>query len=288
MKKTNRYFVIGLILALFLNIFFYASLQKNYPAEPQDLSVVEDHLYLRYPVYFVGENRIIKDYVTINHIWRDRSQNALDSYFSQANLPFESRGEQILQIAIDKLTVTPDRIYIYTKKASFRSGHLSHENFYYYLMSFVNTLTDGSRKRAVSFIFDEKAEAPLLYGVDMNKAFYFDESIVHSNYTHIQEFMRSFFVEMYGEDPQQAFRKLSREFKHGYHLKDFTRAFKDYVFHKNSEFPLDFIIEKEFDQFKVTVTFKANRGYAKEIWYVQERDGRPYVSFSQDLLNALP
>lgn len=288
MKKTNRYFVLGLILAFLFNIYFYGKLQKHYPTEPHDLTVVEDHLYLRYPVYFVGENRIIKDYIFVNHIWRDRSENAIDCYFSQLNLPFESRGEQILQIAIDKLTVTPDRIYVYTKKASFQSSHLSHENFYYYLMSFVNTLTDGSRKRAVSFIFDEKAEAPLLYGVDMNKAFYFDESIVHSNYTDIQEFMRSFYIEMYGEDPQQAYRKISREFKQDYNSKDFTRAFKDYVFHKNSEFPLDFIIEKEFDQYKVTVVFRPNSGYAKETWYVQERDGRLYISYSQDLLNTLP
>lgn len=288
MKKTKRYLTLILLGVFLFNTYYYLLLHKNFPDEPGDLTVVEDHLYLRYPVYFVGNERVVKDDITINHIWRDRPQNALDSYFAQGDLPYESRGDQILQIPIDKMIVTADRIYVYTQKAAFRDGRLNSTNFYYYLMSFVNTITEGSRKKAVSFIFDEKAEAPTLYGVDMNKTFSFDESVVHSNYNQIEEFIRKFFVDLYAGEYQLAFRNLTREFKRNTTLSDFTISFKNYVFLKNNEFPWDFIVEKEHDQYKVNVIFQKNGPVRNETWYVQEVNGKPYVSFSQDLLNNLP
>lgn len=288
MKKPNRSFLLAMLLFFLINLVFYIGLQKDFPDEPHDLTVVKDHLYLRYPVYFVGEDRIVKDFITIDHIWRDRSSNAIQCYFAQAELPYESRGDQILQIDIDKLTVTADRIYVYTKKAAFQDSHLNNENFYYYLMSFINTLTDGSRTRPVSFIFDEKAEAPLLYGVDMNKTFLFDENIVHSNYTQVEEFMRSFFVELHDGEYSLAYRKLSRELKDEYSLPTFSTAFKSYVFHRNSEFPWDFLVEKEGDQYKVTVIYRNVAETIKELWYLQEVNGRFYISYSQDLFYNLP
>lgn len=271
-----------------INIYFYLNFHKPYPLEPYDLSVVDDHRYMSYPVYFVGDDRLVKSREYIEVIWRDDQENVQDVYFAQAKLPIEGRSIQILNISIDKLTVTPEHIYIYTQLSSFRDARYNRDNFYLYLMSFVNTLTENSKEKTVYFILDGRISSPELYGVDMNQGFSYDLSLVAEDKDKVAKNMRQFFREMYLQDYERAYKKLSREIRESHRIAGYAKAFESYVYNRNNDFPWDFIVEKNQDKYSVTVHFGPESNYPDEVWGVDIVDGIFIVDYFPELLNYLP
>lgn len=288
MKKASNYFLILILLFLMINIYFYLNFHKPFPLEPYDLSVVDDHRYRSYPVYFVGDNRLVKSREYIDVIWRDDKENLQDVYFAQAQIPIEERSIQILNIPIDKLTVTPEQIYIYTELSSFKDSRYNRENFYLYLMSFVNTLTETSKNKRVYFILDGRISSPNLYGVDMNQGFSYDSSIVAEDSDKVAKLTRQFFREIYSQDYERAYKKLSREIRETHRLTGFTEAFESYVLSRNNEFPWDFLVEKDQDKYTVRVHFGPESNYPDEVWGVSIIDGIFIVDYFPELLDNLP
>lgn len=288
MKKATLNFILLIAALLILNTYFYLNLYKDFAPEPHNLSVVADHRYMRYPVYFVGKDRLVESRQYTDVIWRDHYSNIIDAYFAQGELAIEARGSQILNIPVDKLNVTSEHIYVYTRLSAFNDPRYNRGNFYLYIMSLVNTLTEEGRAKTVFFIFDEKTKAPKLYGVDLDQGFKYDGSIVAEDTDGVERFILQFFYDIYTKEYQNAYRKLSREFREPRRLGDFEKAFESYTFYHDNEFPWDFIVEKDLDNYIVTVVFGPGSSNADEVWKVSEINGKLTVNYSQDLLYRLP
>ncbi len=288
MKRTSLYFILMVLVLLVINTYFYLDFYKDFSPEPHNLSVVAEHRYMRYPVYFVGKDRLVESREYTSVIWRDRYSNIMDVYFAQADQPLGTRGRKILDIPVDKIKVTPEYIYVYTRLSAFSDARYNRGNFYLYLMSFINTLTEEGRGKTVYFIFDEKTKAPELYGIDLDQGFKYDGSIVAENTDGVETFVRQFFQEMYTGEYQSVYRKLTREFRETRRAGDFTKAFDSYSFDHNNEFPWDFVVEKDQDDYSVTVVFSPGSINKEEVWRVGEINGKLMVNYSQDLVDRLP
>lgn len=288
MKRAGFYFLMVMLVLLIVNFYFFFDFDRPLPAEPYNISVVAEHRYMRYPVYFVGKGRLVESREYTDVIWRDRYQNILSVYFAQAELPVEARGMQIMNIPIDKLIVSSEHIYVYTRLLGFRDARYNRENFYLYLMSLVNSLTEEGRGKTVFFIFDEKTRAPEIFGIDMNQGFHYDSTIVAENTDGVEVYIRQFFNEIYAGEHQAAYRKILRETRGAQQIRDVFKAFESYVFYHNSEFPWDFIVEKNREEYQITVVFSPGSTNADEIWIVREVNGKLMVSYPQDIFDRLP
>lgn len=276
------------MLLFIANIFFFLERDSNYSPEPYDLSVEASHKYISYPVYFVGRDRIVETREKSLVLWRDKYRNICDVYLAQGGLEITARPKQIMDIPIEKIQVAGDKIYVYTSLSAFSDAKYNHENFYLYLMSFVNSLTEEGRGKSVYFIIDNKARSPEIYGIDMNQAFSYDETIVAGKYGFVDDFIRHFFFSMYSGDYQAAYRMINRESREIRWIGDFKKAFTSYVFYKNYEYPWDFIVEKTKDGYDVRVVFAPNSANSEEVWGVSERYGRLLINYPQELLDHLP
>lgn len=288
MKSMNRYFVVFILLLLILNIFFFLERDSGFSPEPYDLSIEAPHKYMSYPVYYVGKDRLVETREKASVLWRDKYKNIVDIYLAQADKEVLSRPAQIMDIPINKLLVTGDKIYLYTDLASFSDAKYNRENFHLYLMSLINSLTETGRGKEVFFIIDNKARAPEIYGIDMNQGFKYDESLVAEKHGYVDSIIKEFFYAMYSGDYQGAYRMLNRESRGIRWIGDFKKAFSSYVFHKNNEFPWDFLVEKTGEGYDVRVVFSPGSTNKDEIWRVSERYGRYIIDYPQELLDHLP
>lgn len=288
MRKKYTVFLFIIILALIGNTYVLLEKDAPFPAEPYDLSVEAPNRYMSYPVYFVGQNRLVEIREKTRGLWQDRYENIKTIYLDQANKEIEGRALQILDIPINKLLIVDDRIYIYTEAAAFDDERYNRGNFHYYVMSLVNSLTESGRDKTVYFIFDESTRAPQLYGLDMNQGFTYDQSLVGYKFIYSEYFMRQFFLDMYKGDYRSAYRKIGTQAQSQFSHEDFAKAFKNYIFHHNNEFPWDFLMDKKDYGYDARVVFPPNSGISDELWYLDFKRGRMEVYYPQEFLEFLP
>lgn len=288
MKRKTFYFFMFMLALLALNVSRFFSTDDSFAAEPYDLSVETYYRYMGYPVYFVGQDRLVEVREKTDVLWRDKYQNISGVYLNQADLEIQGRVKQILDIPINKLKVSGNKIFIYTELEAFKNEKYNRNNFYYYVMSLVNSLTEEGRSKMVYFVFDESTRAPVLYGIDMNQGFMYDEDLVTERYFYPQIFVRQFFLDIYSGDYRSAFRKLSKDARSQGLLKDFDKAFESYAFYKNNEFPWDFIFEKTKEGYDIKVVFPPGSIHDDEDWGLSLENGKLTVGNFQELIKYLP
>lgn len=288
MKRNTFYFFMFMLVLLALNVSKFFSNDDSYAAEPYDLSVETYYRYMGYPVYFVGQDRLVEVREKTDVLWRDKYKNIVGVYLKQADHEIQGRSKQILDVPINKLIVSGNKIFIYTELEAFKNEKYNRSNFYYYVMSLVNSLTEEGRGKTVYFIFDETAKAPVLYGLDMNQGFMYDEDLVTESRYYPQIFVRQFFLDIYSGDYRAAFRKLPKEARNQASLRDFDKAFETYAFYRNNEFPWDFIFEKTRDGYDIKVVFPPGSIHEDEDWGLSIVNGKLSIGNYQELIEYLP
>ncbi|MDI9471538.1 MAG: hypothetical protein GX260_01930 [Tissierellia bacterium] len=261
--------VIFLCAVIVINMFFLFYQASDPPPAPYDMGPRPGNFFPSFRIYYVEGEELHSVKRLIQTMRVSPVLNAISAYNMVAQETMYDRYGKLMIIDVIDVVEGEETIFLKVKPDGFKENHYTTENYYLYIMSLVNTITEVAPGKRVTFLFEDTVENPVLYSIDMNRLFSRDESVVLHSSAEVYEELELFLRALDRQNTNIAYQKILPEDRRYYNYSDFYPYAKAYNNLHLNEMPVDYRMSRTEEGYCVTIYYPDSSASPVEVWELQ-------------------
>lgn len=279
--------ILLLCAAILANVLLLVNRVSGSPPAPYDMGPRAGQFFPSFRVYYVEGDELHSVDRLIRTIRQSSVLNALAAYEMVAEETLYEREGKLLQIEVLNVYEGEETIFLRVDPASFQRSHFTLDNFYLYVMSLVNTITEVAPGKRVAFLFEDMIESPTLYGLDMNRVFGRDEGVILHSAEEVYGALLDFLRAVGRQNTNIAYQLITPEDRRYYSYSDFFPFAKAYHEIHLNELPQDYQVSATEDGYRVVVYYDASSASHREEWFLLPFEDKIYVQMDSPPLDGV-
>ena len=266
-----------LCVLIIANTIFLANNASGPPDAPYDMGPRPGDFFPSFKVYYVEGEELHSVQRLIRTVRRSPVLNALAAYNLVAEEALYARYGKLMLLDILDVFEGEKTIFLRARPEGFEAIRYNTENFYLYIMSLVNTLTEVAPGKRVAFLFEDMVENPVLYSIDMTRLFERDESVILHSEEEVYAALELFLRAIDRQNTNIAYKKISPEDQVYYSYSDFFAYARMYRNLHSNELPVDYRMSRTEGGYSVTVYYPETSESPMEVWHLEGIGDTIYV-----------